>query len=566
MPSMLKKILADKRLMCYSLLFALLLFVSIVGGYDFSHNKSCFTVSVISVLIGIFCAGIAFLCALVLLRSDMTSGGFADSEMPRVSFKRFVAIFGVILLAWVPYYLACFPGLYVYDAVTQVYYSLGVGVINSFHPLIHTYWLASLLALGNYLFGSYTAGFALYTLSQVLVMSACFSFVLNSLWQICHKRWVWLVSLVLICLFPVFPVLAISATKDAAFSAIFSVFVVQVAKLCRFDTLFTKSKIDTTVLFASALLSGLFRNNAMYVILLVLLVLILKYRHAKLFKQAVLIPCLVSIVLLGMLMPKVISQIQSDSGEILGLPIQQVARTMNFEFDSLSDDEKSKIASLIPSWAQYNERIADPVKFSDGTSQIISDNEISFIQLWFKLSTSYPADYVDAFVAQTEGFWYLFSNYDTLGTTKPYLEINQWEVIGPCTIGRDMGEAGYDAYNAPDLENWIIPSRHSLLPGFLPVVQGLCYSPFWMGSCVSRAITSPSLTIWGSILLVLASLYKRDRRQMLPSIVILAYAVTCLLGPCYLVRYAFPFYACAPIVLGMLSYVLDGTECTRRLR
>lgn len=549
--------LISKRAICCALCFSALLFVSIIAGYDFDHYGSCFTVSATSILISSVCAGIAFFCVLFLFRMLKVNERFnADVCFTRISSKRFVGTWGIILLAWMPYYLACFPGLYVYDAATQVYYSLGIGVINSFHPLIHTYWLSGFLSLGNYMFGDYTVGFAVYTLSQMLVMSACFAFVLCSLRQLCGRRWVFLVSLAWVCLFPIFPVLAVSATKDAAFSAIFAVFIIQVAKLCKWKNVFIKSKVEVSVLFMSALLSGLFRNNAMYAVAFILLVLVVMHRSNKRFVAVVLTTCLTLLLLLGTLVPKAVSQITSGSGEIFGLPIQQVARTMNLESDSLSQDEKEKVASLIPSWDLYNEHIADPVKFSNGTSQIISSNSASFLRLWVELGLQYPSDYLDAFIAQTEGYWYLFSNYDTVGTTKPYLEADQWEVIEPGVLGRYMGEAGYDAYNALDIENWVIPSKHSLLVPFLLVVEQFCYEPFWMDSFFLRTLTSPALTVWGAVLLILLSLCFRRKELMIPSVAITTYALTCLLGPCYLVRYAFPFYACAPIVLCLFSCAL----------
>lgn len=545
----------------YAFCFSLLLFAFTLAGYNFDHYGSCFTASATSIVVSLACACIAFCCALFLFqKADENKGLAVHSSYICYSSKSLFLSSAIILLAWMPYYLACFPGLYVYDAITQVYYSLGIGVINSFHPLVHTYWLAGLLSLGNLLFGSYTAGFAIYTFSQMLVMSICFAYVLCNLSQLCRRRFVYYTSLIMVCLFPVFPILAVSATKDSAFSALFSVFVVQLAKLCRHEECFIGSKKEVSVLFLSALLSGLFRNNAMVLIVLLLLMLIVVFRSKRQFTVMALIPCLILLLLLGSVVPKKISQITSNSSEILGLPIQQIARTLLLRSDSISQDEEDTVVSMIPNWRLYNQRIVDPIKFSGGTSRAIADDLPSFLRLWAKLGLEYPRDYIDAFIAQTEGYWYIFSNYDTVGTTKPYLEFDQWEVMESGTLGRDMGQAGYDVYNVQDIENWIIPVRHSLLRSFLPVIRKLCYEPFWMNSFFLRLVTSPALVVWSAVLLTIVSIHFRKMDLMIPAVTIIAYTMTCLLGPCYLIRYAFPLYCCAPIILSLLLGLFDCSE------
>ena len=545
----------------YALCFSLLLFVFTLAGYNFDHYGSCFTASATSIVVSLACACIAFYCALFLFQKAENNEGLAiHSSYICFSLKSLFLSSAIILLAWMPYYLACFPGLYVYDAITQVYYSLGIGVINSFHPLVHTYWLTGFLSLGNLVFGSYTAGFAIYTFSQMLVMSICFAYMLCNLSQLCRRRSVYFTSLIMVCLFPVFPILAVSATKDSAFSALFSVFVVQLAKLCRHEECFLGSKKEVSILILSALLSGLFRNNAMILIVLLLLMLIVVYRSKRQFIVMALIPCLILLLLLGSVVPKKISQITSNSSEILGLPIQQIARTMLLQSDSISQDEKDAVVSMIPNWGLYNQRIVDPIKFSGGTSRAIADDLSSFLRLWAKLGFEYPRDYIDAFVAQTEGYWYIFSNYDTVGTTKPYLEFDQWEVMESGTLGRDMGQAGYDVYNVQDIENWIIPVRHSLLPSLLPVIRKLCYEPFWMNSFFLRLVTSPALVVWTALLLAIVSVHFRKMDLMIPAVTIIAYTMTCLLGPCYLIRYAFPLYCCAPIILSLLLGLFDCSE------
>lgn len=473
----------------------------------------------------------------------------------------FWVMFLLIMLAWLPYYLACFPGLYVYDAATQVHYALGLCEVNSFHPLIHTYWLSGMMLLGQKVFSGYAVGYALYTLSQMVVMSLCFAYVVAQIALISGKRWVAVVSLLFVGLFPVFPVMAISATKDSAFAALFAVFCVQVAKASFQPSLFYKSNRNLAILVASGLLAGLFRNNALYVVLLVLLAMMMFHRPDARAIKRWFASCLALLIVLGVAVPKAISQTGSNSGELLGIPIQQVARTANYESGNLSDEDERQIEELVPSWNLYNARIADPVKFSSGTSQIVSMQTADFLRLWAKLGMQHPIEYMDAFVSQTDGFWFPLFHYSGSQATKPYLEFDAWILIDPGLLGRDMGDAGYDAYTVEDDDSWILMQSAGSLSSLPAAIRSMCYDPFWEHSVILRWILSPANVLWLALLLFALLLGKRGVKQRIVAVLpVVLYIATCLLGPCYLIRYAFPIICLIPVVVAMLLSLFLKTD------
>ena len=124
----------------------------------------------------------------------------------------FIITFVLILISWIPVFLAAFPGIYAYDAVTQTAEFYADAGLSGHHPIAHTALLWGLISLGRTLFGSYGAGMALYSIVQMLIMASIFAYVIHML-----KKWncpkiIRVCCLLFYMFVPVHSVLAISAT------------------------------------------------------------------------------------------------------------------------------------------------------------------------------------------------------------------------------------------------------------------------------------------------------------------------------------------------------------------
>ena len=81
----------------------------------------------------------------------------------------------LLCLAWLPVYLAYYPGICAYDAPVQT----GQIVEHYYfdhHPIVHTLLLQGMLWLGTQLSGSMNAGMALYTALQMLLLAGSMSY------------------------------------------------------------------------------------------------------------------------------------------------------------------------------------------------------------------------------------------------------------------------------------------------------------------------------------------------------------------------------------------------------
>ena len=83
----------------------------------------------------------------------------------------------LILLGWIPVFLAYYPSVFAYDAEGQLYQVLAHDY-STHHPLLHTLFLGAFFRLGGSLPGSYPAGLAIHSFVQMLLRAAAFGYSL----------------------------------------------------------------------------------------------------------------------------------------------------------------------------------------------------------------------------------------------------------------------------------------------------------------------------------------------------------------------------------------------------
>lgn len=541
------------------ILIIYLIFISstIVFGFNLAHFKTLKVDSPISwglltLLVLMLCFIIQHLIVKVNNRIKLTA-----RSRPGILQNRFRALLCrprscfllalIFLLTWIPYFIACYPGLFVYDAFTQTHYSIGLGTINSFHPLAHTYLMSFCIQLGEALFNSQTIGFGCYTFVQMIVMSFFLSLTVRAIFKLSNSCSICIATILLFALHPVFPILAISATKDSIFSAAFCCSVSEYIVVLFNQKTSNAGKMSLGI---SLFTVGLFRNNGYYVALLAVLALaIIKHADYKTYFSFI-IALALALILFCQIIPSKISAQQSNVAEILGVPIQQLCRVITNESNTLSDEEVEDIESLIPTWNYYNPKITDPVKFSGNTTSLISDNINQFLNTWLRVGYNHKRTYLDAFALITEGYWNPFFEYSASDVTKAYLEFDPWHYDGNGSAYRDQ-DTNSEFYPIEAKSEWIFIDSEHLWPDFENLVHRFCYNHPWDKIPMVSLVTS----CWASIAALLAAIclsFIFQKRSLMIGLIALplAYYATSLLGPCFLVRYATPFFAITPVLLG----------------
>ena len=148
----------------------------------------------------------------------------ADGRQKAIGYKRFAdwiqnrsggqVLLGsllLLLLAWLPVYLAYYPGICAYDAPVQTGQIMEHYYFDH-HPIVHTLLLQGMLWLGSHIFGSVNAGMACYTAAQMLLLAGSMAY---GMWVL-HRRKApvaaWLSVLLLGMFFPFHWYMSVSMT------------------------------------------------------------------------------------------------------------------------------------------------------------------------------------------------------------------------------------------------------------------------------------------------------------------------------------------------------------------
>ncbi|HPS82103.1 MAG TPA: DUF6020 family protein, partial [Candidatus Limiplasma sp.] len=124
----------------------------------------------------------------------------------------------LLLLCWLPYLYAIWPGTVSNDSITQIAEIFGRKPLSNGNPVFQTglVWVA--LSLGKGIFHSADAAVLIYTGAQALLMAWLLGYSLTRIAETRAPRWlVWLAT-AFYALCPVFPIFAFCMGKDTSFA------------------------------------------------------------------------------------------------------------------------------------------------------------------------------------------------------------------------------------------------------------------------------------------------------------------------------------------------------------
>lgn len=425
----------------------------------------------------------------------------------------------IMFACWIPTWLAFFPGLFTNDVVEQAVETFGS--YRTHHPLLHTLFLQVCLYMGR-LLGNINIGVALNCTIQMLIMAASLSSVISYMYYKRIREAIIIATQLFFSLFPVFPIMSISTTKDTLFTAFFTLLILEIVKIENNDTRLNKHIVLKLSAFGA--LSMLLRNNAIYVIPLALLLMCIKMRKkSKKYIYVLVLTILIYTCTNTIMIAATKAKDDPNHNEMLSVPYQQIARTYTLQYNELSDEEREKIEYYIPNVEEYNPIKSDRVKEDARADHNISD----FIQLYIKLLLKYPMTYFDAFLINTQGYWYINDTTAAIGYgtasadgTVGYMYMYIWQHLGV---------------------------EHKSL---LPLLEKSYYYFFAYNHYLNLPLISIlfrcAIYIWMIIAFWIAS-KNRNRSCTTAFSTVIMLLITLLFGPVCILRYTFPFFSCFPI-------------------
>lgn len=469
---------------------------------------------------------------LTALRDGRIKSRFGRKEYDSAFVSAFYTV--VILLCWIPIFLAYYPSVFAYDAEGQLYQMIAHDY-STHHPLIHTLFLGAFFRLGEKLPGSYSSGMALHSIVQMFLMAMILGYVLAVLYRE-RTSWMMRVALLLFyALFPVNSILAVSTTKDVLFSGLVLLYSVTLNRW--YQESGKKSRRFGAGFVLLSVLMLLFRNNAVYAWAVCQPFLFIFARKKGMLKRyAVIVAATLFLFGLGSTGLKTAVSAQSGSPrEMLSVPLQQMARTRVMHEAEIDEAMRRKLDAYLPSewvFAAYNPYLADPVK----NRAVIHDDPAGLIKTWMQLGTRFPLTYVDAFLDNSIGYWYLA---DKTHST----------IYG---VGMESGFGYLNTDNRPMPAGYEI-IEHSYLPKLRLFMERLISDNDYQKIPVLSVIFAPAFYWWLLCLYIAFFLYRKEYEMLVPALFLAAYYLTLLLSPTVLIRYMYPFVLCVPMMLCMVS-------------
>lgn len=449
----------------------------------------------------------------------------------------------LILIGWIPCFLAYFPVIYSYDGEPQLI-QYTQNAFDNHHPLVHTLFMGGCYDLGNFLksCGINIDGMVFYSIIQMLFLSFALSYGIRFL----VKRKVGipyvLITLIFFMLFPAMALMSVTTTKDTLFSAFFVLLTVLLLESINEEKI---SKLKIAGIFLSAVGMMMMRRNGLYILAIFVLVSVIfilcRLRKQGLAVQSIKIKVTGSIftaiiffvifesILIGALGAK-----KGETAEALSLPLQQIARTLKSDDGSLDPNLKRELMEYIPEEGieNYRPAISDVVKMTFN-NELFEENPIRFFELYFKLGVKEPGTYMLALLYQTMGDWYV--------TDESFINVYKdwWRDRTGYFITDDTPV--FAAYDFVEKEN--------LLPGVRKIYESLVTECSYRNSIILTVIFNPAIYVYGTLFVGIVYICRKRKKYWYGWGLAALYLLTMIAGPCVLIRYIYPIMAILPFLM-----------------
>lgn len=344
----------------------------------------------------------------------LTGAGYSYAWLP-------YAAAALCLVCWIPYFLYEYPAVMTPDSINQYAQVIGAYELSNHHPVIHTALIGFFYKIGLSLTGDVAFGLALYTMAQMLFMAFVAGYVVRTLQKAGAITPVLVITICFYALMPYNGAYVVTMWKDIPFAGCMTLFA---AALMRFllrgnraasaDAVPRLSVSEYVTLVIPYILSGillcLLRTNGWYAFAVSVPFILITYR--KSLKTMIPIHLIILVMVLFVKYPvmNIYNIRQADFVESLSIPVQQIARVVA-NGESLSESQSAFVGQImdlemVPT--VYQPDVSDNIKnlIRQSGNEYLESHKGDFFRTWLSIGVSHPRTYFDAYVAQTNGYWY----------------------------------------------------------------------------------------------------------------------------------------------------------------
>ncbi len=451
--------------------------------------------------------------------------------------RSFFVVFGLILLMWLPYAVADFPGLTNYDFfdMLDTFYgndtnSLRVVVpisedvtLNNNNPVLQTMMAVTVMKVGD-LLGSPYIGIFLFCYLQMIVFALILSYSIYYMSKLRIKAGFRVLTLLFYGLLPWHANFALTTLKDTNFAFIMLLYIIFLSDCVLHQSAFLAKKRNIVIFALLNLLLMLLRNNGVYVLIVVDAVLLIAFRREwKKMLIPTVIPVFVYMVLILQVLYPALKISPGSKAEMYSVPFQQIARLVKEQGDHIDKEDQEIIKKVLPKYDELAERytpeLADRVKST--YNKYTTPEEMSdFLKVWAKYLGKYPSLYVQATMCGCYGYF--------------YPEAEHWLVYTKI----EPPGLNYGVQSPERLRVW--RQEWNQMSYIIKQIPGL-------GMLVSLGFYT-----WLMILQILSLVHRKEKRKILLWTPIIVLMLTVFVGPANTMpRYVYPLILSMPLLWGV---------------
>lgn len=328
----------------------------------------------------------------------------------------FIGPFCFLLVCWLPYWLAYFPGSAMWDAFRQFNYYFGIEKWSDHHPVFSTIVYGGFMQLGR-MIHSDNMGIFLCALFQHVLFGGSIAFGLYYM-----KKWgvpqnIRVAALLFFGLCPIVAFWPHSVMKDVSFDALILIYATLILDLIRKINKGKCTSRNLLYMGAAGILASLMRHNGIYIVVASLAFLAClrmeKKARIKIALGAMLI--MVCTTITSDVLIRVVGAVEGSSGLALSVPFQQTARYVKEHGEEVTEEEREVINAVLNYdrlAERYDPDISDPIK---GTYKDDDSKLSAYIKIWFQMFLKHPVTYLEATISNS--YSYFYPNGES--TTKP---------------------------------------------------------------------------------------------------------------------------------------------------
>ena len=456
----------------------------------------------------------------------------------------FISTFIILLICWLPYIIAFYPGILSPDPSNQIKQFFGldtqyreyvimldesVGITNH-HPVMHTLLLGGCVKLGMML-GSANFGIFIFSMIQITLLISVLACTICYMKKLNTPFWLRILTLSIYAFIPVFPFYSMSLVKDVMFSVFVMFYIILLFDLIKFS----KEKYSIkkmVILIILMLLIMLCRNNGIYLVVMSFpFLLFIDKKNRWRILGVLIIPILIFEGYNKILLPA-FKVTPGSIREMLSIPFQQTARYVKEYNDEVTYDEKQAIDKILgydTLASRYEPEKSDAVK--NEYNKYATDEDLKeYFRVWFKQFLKHPTVYLEATINNTYGYfypdaknWYFYYKYD-----------------------KRLEEAGIDYhYNSLKPVRTVLSSYGEVIP-YIPVI----------GNVVNIASS-----VWICMIIFVFLIYKKMYKYLIYLTPVISLVLVCIASPVNTYfRYAMPYVFSIPIIIAMFLNIMNEKD------